>query len=83
MTAKKMTLTQAAAELEAVRYEFLTGGDGEALLARVDAVGGWLASQKVTPKATLLLREAGQLADKLKGGTGNLKLRVRVIADRP
>lgn len=62
-----MTVTFAAKELDAIRNN--RSDSAADLIARVDAVGQWAASQKKYSKATAkILDEAGDLHARLTGG---------------
>lgn len=61
-----MTITKAARELEGIRNNrFSTAAE---LIARVDAVGQWAASQKNSRGIFQILAEAGDLHARLTGG---------------
>ena len=72
-----MNVTKAAWELDAIRNN--RTDTSASLLARVDAVGAWLASQKNSVKISKLLCEASLLADKLLGGSGKRGNRISYV----
>ena len=61
-----MTITFAAKELDAIRNN--RTDSVESLVARVDAVGFWAASQKNSKKLAKILGEAHDLHARLTGG---------------
>jgi hypothetical protein len=62
-----MTITQAAKELDAIRNN--RTDSAESLVARVDAVGQWAASQKKNSSSlSKILGEAHDLHARLAGG---------------
>ncbi len=73
-------LGDAAFELQDVRNALASGdADVDELLARVDAVGEWVAANgKQTGLAAKLLGEASELHDKVQGGSGKGGVRIKV-----
>lgn len=62
-----MTITKAFQELDMIRND--RSSTAEELIARVDAVGHWAASQKrYTDRLGKVLHEAGDLHARLTGG---------------
>jgi hypothetical protein len=71
-----MTSRKAASRLEAIRNDRTSSS--EDLIAQVDEIGQWVASQKYSTLNGKLLEECHQLHDRLNGGNGKHGTRLQI-----
>lgn len=82
---RRFTITEAADELQAIRDDLasMAPSPDEDLIARVDAVGQWAATQGNAKSIGKILEESHSLRDRLEGGSGRKGQRIVIGGQQP